>query len=260
MAGTVITAPSDSPFTVGDEVYARTNYYRTGTAQEYSTASTGGLALRPKRLTWAESATVPMSAETAWQALFVHAGLKPKAGAGAKGKRIFVTAASGDVGTWVVQLARWAGAEVVGTCDPDNVEYVKSLDASEVIDYKTTDVKERAASGESRKADLVIDCIGRKSLEDAWWAVMDGGVLISIFQEPEEVKPAGFAGKDIKNLFFVMETKGTQLTKLIDEGNFVPALDSVFPLGKFEEAFAKLRVASLEEKLSLIWGLDFEMC
>lgn len=109
----------------------------------------------------------------------------------------------------------------------------------------------------------MIDCIERKSLEDAWWAVKDGGVLISIFQEPEEVKPAGFAGKDIKNLFFVMETKGTQLaevTKLIDEGNFVPALDSVFQLGKFEEAFAKLRVARLEEKLSLIWGLDFEMC
>lgn len=126
MAGTVITALSDSPFTVGNEVYARTNYYRTGTAQEYSTAPTGELSLRPKRLTWAESATVPMSAETAWQALFVHAGLKPKAGAGAKGKRIFVTAASGGVGTWVVQLARWAGAEVVGTCDPANVEYVKT--------------------------------------------------------------------------------------------------------------------------------------
>ncbi len=257
MAGSVVIAPSDSPFTVGDEVYARTNYYRTGTAQEYATAPTEELALRPKRLTWAESATVPMSAETAWQALFVNAGLKPEAGAGAKGKRVFVTAASGGVGTWVVQLARWAGAEVIGTCGSDNVEWVKSLGASEVIDYKNTDVKEWATSDESRKADIVIDCIGRKSLEDAWWVVKDGGVLISIFQPPEEVKPVGFAGKDIMNLFFIMESNGTQLTeitKLIDGGSFVPALDSVFSLEKFEEAFAKLESGKTRGKVVLDMG------
>jgi NADPH:quinone reductase-like Zn-dependent oxidoreductase len=105
-AGTVITAPPTSPFHPGDEVCARTNYNRAGCGREYTIAITDELALRPRSFTWAESATVPMSAQTAWQALFVHAGLVAEPGEGAQGKRIFVTAASGSVGTWVVQLAR----------------------------------------------------------------------------------------------------------------------------------------------------------
>jgi NADPH:quinone reductase-like Zn-dependent oxidoreductase len=257
MAGTIVTAPLGSPFKAGDEVYARTSYYRTGVGQEYTVAPAEELALRPKRLTWAESATVPMSAETAWQALFVQARLKPEAGTGAKGKRIFVTAASGSVGQWVVQLAKWAGAEVVGTCSPERVETVKSLGASEAIDYKATDVKEWVTSNESRKADLVIDCIGRKSLEDAWWVVKNGGMLISICQPPEQVKPAGWEGKDVQNFFFIMEANGHQLaevTKLIDEGNFVTALDSVFPPENFQQAAAKLQSGKTKGKVVLDIG------
>jgi NADPH:quinone reductase-like Zn-dependent oxidoreductase len=258
MAGTIITAPAGSQFHPGDEVYARTDYFRTGTAREYTVVPAKELALRPKRFTWAESATVPMSASTAWQALFVQAGLKPEAGTGAKGKRIFVTAASGGVGTWVVQLAKWAGAEVVATCGSQNVKRVKEIGASEVIDYKTTDIKAWATSGESRKADLAIDCIGHKSLEDAWWVVKEGGTLISIVQPPEQVKPIDLDGKDIKNFFFVMEANGKQLaevTKLIEGGGYVTGLDSVFPLERFEEALAKLESGKTSGKIVLDMGV-----
>lgn len=258
VAGTVVTAPPSSPFQPGTEVYARSNYNRTGCAREYSILLTEEMAKRPQKLSWAESATVPMSAETAWQALFVHAGLEAKAGEGAKGKRVFITAASGGVGVWMVQLAKWAGAEVVATCGADSVEWVKSLGADEVIDYTKTDLKEWA-SGEGKKVDIVIDCIGRKSLEDAWWAVKDGGVLISIFQPPEQVRPAGVEG-NIKNLFFIMASIGEDLqkvTELIEAGVVGKvALDSVHPFNKYQEAFKKLESGKTKGKVVLDLCVD----
>lgn len=257
VAGTVVTAPASSPFQPGTQVYASPSYERTGCAREYTILLTEEMANRPQRLSWAESAAVPMSAETAWQALFIHGGLEAKAGDGAKGKRVFVTAASGGVGVWMVQLAKWVGAEIVATCGPDNVEWVKSLGADEVIDYTRTDIKQWAAEG-GNKVDLVIDCIGRKSLEDAWWVVKDGGTLISIFQPPEEMKPAGVEGT-IKSLFFIISPNGEQLqkiTELIEGSTCKPALDSVFPIDQFQAAFKKLESRKTRGKVVLDLGAD----
>lgn len=252
VAGTVITAPEDSPFQPGAEVYARANYDRTGCAREYTILLTEEMSKRPRNLSWAESAVVPMSAETAWQTLFEHVGWQPKASEGAKGKRIFITAASGGVGVWMVQLAKWAGAHVTATCGAKNVEWVKSLGADEVLDYTKTDIKQWA-SGEGHKVDVAIDCIGRKSLEDAWWTVKAGGTLISIYQPPEQKKPEGVED-NIKNFFFIMTSVGEQLrkvTELIESGIAKPALDSVFPVDEFKEAFKKVESGKTRGKVVL---------
>jgi NADPH:quinone reductase-like Zn-dependent oxidoreductase len=212
VAGTVVTAPPDSPFQPGTEVYARSNYNRTGCARKYTILLTEEMAKRPQNLTWAESAVVPMSAETAWQALFEHAGLEATAGNAANKKRILVTAASGGVGVWVVQLAKWAGAYVTATCGAANIEWVKSLGADEVLDYSKTDLKQWA-SQEGNRVDVAIDCIGQKSLQDAWLVVKDGGILMSICQPPEQVKPEG-SRENIKNFFFIMNPNGEQLRRV----------------------------------------------
>jgi NADPH:quinone reductase-like Zn-dependent oxidoreductase len=252
VAGTVVTAPEDSPFKPGTEVYARANYNRTGCAREYTILLTEEMSKRPQNLSWAESAVVPMSAETAWQALFEHVGWEAKAGEGAKGKRIFITAASGGVGVWMVQLAKWAGAHVTATCGANNVAWVKSLGADEVIDYKKTDIKQWA-SGEGKKVDVAIDCIGQKSLEDAWWTVKAGGTLISIYQPTEQKKPNGVED-NIRNFFFIMKTVGEQLRKLtdlIESGIGKPALDSVFPVDQFQDAFKKVESGKTRGKVVL---------
>ena len=258
VAGTVVTAPSSSPFRVGDEVYARTNYNRTGCACEYTIGLTEELAIRPSRLTWAESASVPLSSLTAWQALFVHAGLDMKATTD-QGKaqgtiRVLVTGASGAVGIWVVQLARLAGAEVVAMCGPDNVDFVRSLGATEVIDYKTTGLREWVEAKKDNKVDVVIDCSGNGSLRDAWWCVKDGGMLISICQPPEQVKPANWTGTDVKNFFFIMEPNGMQLkelTKLVSEGRCMTNLDSVWALEEYGEALKRLESGQARGKVVL---------
>jgi NADPH:quinone reductase-like Zn-dependent oxidoreductase len=242
LCGTIVSAPPSSPFRTGDRVYARTNFARTGNAAEYAIGITEELALAPKNLTDAEAASVSLSALTAWQLLFEQAGLGDFSLELYKGKRVLVTAASGSVGAWVVQLAKLAGAEVVGTSGPDNIDFVKSLGASEVMDYRSADLK-AWADGDGKKVDVVIDCVGRKSLEDAWWTLKDGGILISIFQPPEPQRPVGYTGQHVTALFYIMHPDGASLATLspwLANGRVKPIVDSVYPLERYEEAFARL--------------------
>lgn len=262
VVGTVVTAPQQSPFPRGSEVYARTHFRRPGCAREYTVALTEELALKPRNLGWNDAATVPLSALTAWQALFVHAGLalgrlenndtgEVKA---APAKSVLVTAASGGVGVWTVQLARLAGYDVIATCGPDNVEFVRSLGAAEVINYREKSLTEWLDTTASGKVDVVIDGVGGKTLQDCWACVKDGGTLISIKQPPEQVKPAEWSGRDVKNLFFIMEPNGQQLSKitaLIEQEKCKPALDSVFEFEDFEMAFERLEGGHARGKVVL---------
>ena len=104
------------------------------------------------------------------------------------------------MGTWVVRLAIWCGAEVVGTYSAGNMEFVKRLGATEVLDYRSVDVRTWAGE-EGKKANLVVDCIGGKALEDAWWVVKDGGILVIACQPLEQKRPEGCEAKDVKNIF-----------------------------------------------------------
>lgn len=90
----------------GEEVYALTPFDRDGVAAEYAVVPVSVLAPKPAGLTHVEAAALPMGALTAWQALFEHGKLQ-------RGERVIVTGAHGGVGHVAVQLARWAGAEVV---------------------------------------------------------------------------------------------------------------------------------------------------
>ncbi|EEH20938.2 hypothetical protein PABG_03169 [Paracoccidioides brasiliensis Pb03] len=254
LAGTVVIAPESSPFEVGDQVYARTNYERPGCARDYTIAVTSEIAHRPTNLSWAESATIPLSALTAWQALFVQGGLGGPENAANKYKRVFITAASGGVGSWVVQLARIAGLRVCASCGSENVEFVRGLGADEVVDYRTTTLTDWAAADDKRKADLIIDCFGNETLKDAWGCVKDGGTLISIVQPPEEKKPANCTAKNVRNFFFIMEPNGTQLAKITDlvlQGKCHGVLDSTFELEEFENAFAKVDTRRAKGKVVL---------
>ena len=258
VAGTVVTAPDFSPFRPGDEVYARTDYVRLGCARDYTIGITSELAHRPKGLSWVESAAIPLSSQTAWQALFVQSGVGDLESGNWKGKRVLVTAASGGVGLWIVQLGKLAGATVIGTCGPNNVELVKSLGASEVINYRAVDLKTWGQVAEN-KVDVVIDCVGKKSLEDAWWCVKDGGSLISICEPPKQVQPEGYNGKDVKNLFFIMEATRAHLeaiTKLVEEGKCRGFVDSVWPLEQFEEAFQRMDTGHARGKIILDFSLN----
>lgn len=241
LVGTVVTSPPGSPFKPDDDIFARTYPSRPGNSREYTIARTSELALKPRSLSSEQAATVPLSAITAWQVLFEHGGVKSLNDPDAKGKSILVTAAAGGVGVWLVQLARVAGLHVIAQIgSKENEQFVRELGAAETVNYKEIGLKDWADKG--GRADIVLDSLGGKTLEECWYCVRDGGLLISIVQPTGETKPPGFS-REVKDLFFIMRPDGQQLAeiaKLLEKSECQPILDSVWELEEYEKAFQKL--------------------
>jgi NADPH:quinone reductase-like Zn-dependent oxidoreductase len=120
-------APDVNDVRIGDAVYALSDFWRDGSEAEYLAVKAADLAPKPRSLDFASAAAVPLSALTAWQALFTHGGLK-------KGQRALIHGAAGGVGTYAVQLAKWAGAYVIATASHENAAFLRRLGCDEVID------------------------------------------------------------------------------------------------------------------------------
>lgn len=249
LSGTVITAPPNSPFSPGTEIWGSTSFSRSGNGREYTIATTEELAKRPSGVDAVTAAGVPLSAVTAVQALFVYGGIA-SFGSNDEGKKvnsgksILVIAAAGGVGIWLLQLAREVGVgSIVAVCGTDSVEFVKSLGATEVVDYRKQSIIDWVGGNERRKVDLVVDCKGGKSLEESWLCVRDSGILLSICEPPEGRKPTSFTGKDVKSSFFIMTPRGEDLAdigRLLEEERVNTFVDSVWKLDEFEKAFDRV--------------------
>lgn len=237
-------------FKVGDEVYARPADHRIGTFAEYIAIKEVDLALKPKKLSMEEAASIPLVGLTAWQALIEKGNLK-------KGQKVFIQAGSGGVGTFAIQLAKHLGATVATTTSAANIELVKSLGADVIIDYRKDDF-EKALQG----YDLVLNSQDKKTLGKSLRVLKTGGKLISISGPPdpdfaEEIGAPWFvklilsllsAGvrKKAKRLnvgfsFLFMKANGAQLkeiTSLINSGTIIPVVDKVFPFESIKEAIA----------------------
>jgi NADPH:quinone reductase-like Zn-dependent oxidoreductase len=260
LAGTVVSAPADSGFKTGDEVYARIHAGRPGAAAEYTLARVPELAIRPRNFSWAETAATPISALTAYQALFVHGGLDPLALSGDKAAqdknskiRVLITAGAGAVGSLAVQLAREAkAAAVVAVVSPKNVDFVRELGATDTIDYTKESAGDWVAKdAEHRQFDLVFDCIGGKSLSQAWYAVRDGGSLVSVCSAPEDSRPQDVK-KEVRNLFFVITPLGKDLDvmkALLEDGRLKPSIDSVVGLDEFAKAWERMESGKARGKV-----------
>jgi NADPH:quinone reductase-like Zn-dependent oxidoreductase len=255
VSGMILTAVAGSKFQPGQKIYGRIMANREGTGRQYATILPSETSLVPQGLDMVEAASIPMSALTAWQALFEQGLLTGKyeqdavphvdgegkvVGGQAKGKRVLVLGAAGGVGTMAVQFAKLAGAFVAGTASVKNKAYLEELGADEVVDYTKISMEEWVGGDATKKFDVVFDCAGRKSMLDGWNAVKENGAYISVvpgFTEPEGGKPAG-----VRTAWFVMVSRGEELeeiSKFIEKGLVKGAVDSVWKLEEYEQAFAK---------------------
>jgi NADPH:quinone reductase-like Zn-dependent oxidoreductase len=220
-------APEVQDVTVGDAVYALTDFFRDGAAAEYVAVRAADLAPKPLTLDHAQAAATPLSALTAWQALFDHAQLTP-------GQRVLIHGAAGGVGSFAVQLARWRGAHVIGTASARNISFVRELGADEVIDYRATSFE--TAIGD---VDIVLDTIGGTTLERSWSVLRLDGLLITIVRPPS---PEWANGRDARGVFFIVEPRRDQLMelgRLIDAGVVRPMVEAVLPLEQAREAYER---------------------
>jgi len=263
LSGTVVKAPADGSFNFapGDRVYCRIEFSRAGAARDYTLARASELAKIPSNLNWVDAAAVPLSALTAWQALFVQgtldaAGIKGDAAARERNGaiRVLITGAGGGIGTWAVQLAALAGAKgVVAVCGGDKADAVRKLGATEVVDYRQTSVEEWAVADPSaRECQLVVDMVGGKTLTGCWTAVSQGGTIISVNTPPDMAKPAKLEKKVSQSLFFIVEPLGSnlaQIGELIEAGKLRPTVDSVWEFGDFKKAFARVESGHAKGKI-----------
>jgi NADPH:quinone reductase-like Zn-dependent oxidoreductase len=207
---------------VGDEVYGLIDGYRDGWAAEYVTIEARSLAPKPATVNFTEAAALPQAELTSWQALFDHGHLE-------SGQTVVIHGAAGGVGSTGVQLARWAGAHVIGTGRAGSRQRVLDLGADDFADVEQ-DGWETAIG----QVDLVYDAIGGDVLTRSPAIVKPGGALVTV------MAPVQTDRDDIRVVHFVRDPSGAQLrdiTRLVDQGTLRPQVGAVYPLADAREAF-----------------------
>ncbi|KAF9666341.1 hypothetical protein SADUNF_Sadunf16G0219500 [Salix dunnii] len=244
VAGEVVeVGPGETNFKTGDKVVAILSHLSGGGLAEFAVAKKSLSVARPPEVSAAEGAGLPVAGLTALQALTQSAGVKLD-GSGNQ-KNILITAASGGVGHYAVQLAKLGKTHVTATCGARNIEFVRNLGADEVLDYKTPDgAALKSPSG--KKYDAVIHCATNIPWSTFEPNLSENGKVIDITPGISAIttfvaKKLTFSKKQLVPLLLI--PKGENLNYLINlvrEGKLKTVIDSKHALSKAEDAWAKI--------------------
>ncbi|MDC3955757.1 NADP-dependent oxidoreductase [Polyangium jinanense] len=237
-----------SRFQRGDVVYVYTRKpeVQGGTYAEFVVVPESIVAAKPKSLLLHEAASVPLAGLTAYQALFRRApGVGP-------GRTVLVHAASGGVGMFGVQLAKHAGATVIGTAGPDNQDFIRSLGVDHPIDYRAGDVRAAVRAIAPEGVDVVFDCVGGETLSLSYELVKPGGRLVSVVDTPnaDEARARG-----IEAYYHFVEPNAEELAKLgelLDAGKIRTHVSSILPFAEAALAQEKSREGRTRGKAVLV--------
>jgi NADPH:quinone reductase-like Zn-dependent oxidoreductase len=195
-------------FKVGDQVFASTLTAQFGGYAEYKCLpETAMMAIKPNNMTFAEAAAVPIGATTALRLL--------RKGSIQRGQKVLIYGASGSVGTYAIQLAKYFGAEVTGVCSTTNLEMVKSLGADHVIDYTKEDFSTR-----EERYELIFDTVAKFPKTEYAKVLALNGTFVSMAKLDSK--------ESMENLVFIRE--------LIEAGEVKAVIDRCCPLEDMVEA------------------------
>ncbi|GAA5522628.1 NADP-dependent oxidoreductase [Aliifodinibius salicampi] len=219
-------------FDIGDEVYAyaRRPTVQHGTFAEYVVLPECYLAHRPREITVEEAGGIPLVGLTAYQALFQYGDLQ-------EDHTLLILGASGGVGTLAIQLAKSAGATVIGVASDENKDYMKDLGADHTIDYKAGDVGEAVSSIVPEGVDFIFHCSRGNSLDQSIDTLKRGGQLISITNSQPDVPD------DISFQYVFVEPNASQLKhiqELADEGEITVPISKTFDLDKVQAVLQEI--------------------
>jgi NADPH:quinone reductase-like Zn-dependent oxidoreductase len=201
---------------IGDGVYGYALF--GGGWAEYAVLAEGEAALKPKSLTYIETAAVPLAALTAWQALIDSAKLSA-------GQTVLIHGGSGGVGSFAIQIAKARGARVIATASTANQDFLKQFGADVAIDYTKTRFEDVA-----KEVDVVLDPVGRDTLARSYAVVKKGGFIATLVSRPDqaELGKHGIRGASIFSHPDANEL--TEITKLIEAKKMKPVVTQVVPL------------------------------
>lgn len=215
-------------FKEGDHVFAATLNSQGAYAEYKCMPEDGPIAIKPKNISFEEAAAIPIGARTALH----HLGQVNIE----EGQKVLVYGASGSVGSYAVQLAKFFGAEVTGVCSTTNVDLVKSLGADHVIDYKKDDFSKSGV-----KYDIIFEAVGKSSFSDCMKVLKDDGSYINIsiplpsipmfwtqMTSKRKIVPGQNSPETPDALNFLRE--------LVEADQLKVAIDAVYPLSQAAEA------------------------
>jgi NADPH2:quinone reductase len=212
-------------FQPGEAVFSATMVKMAGCAEYICLPEKAGLARKPANLSYEQAAAVPDGALTALTFLRDIGKIRP-------GQKVLVNGASGSVGSYAVQLAKYFGAEVTGVCSTANLEMVKSLGAERVIDYTREEIPH---SGES--FDIIFDSVGKLSFAQSKGALKPGGVYLSsamtdfLRSALPQMLTTSFSSKKVKTgASFCTAERLDFLRELVEAGKIRPVIDRGYPL------------------------------
>ena len=217
-------------FKLGDHVFGSPGTKFGGHAEYCCVPDNGALAIKPANLSWEEAAAISLAGNTALFFMRDLAKIQP-------GQTILIHGASGAIGTYAVQLAKYYGAEVTGVCSATNAEMVKSLGADKVIDYTKEDFTKS-----DERYDCVFGVVGKTTFSQCKGILKPNGIylenLMGIKDFLKVLWTSITGGKKIKG--GVSSERAENLNffvKLIESGKLKPVIDRIYPLEKTAEAF-----------------------
>jgi NADPH:quinone reductase-like Zn-dependent oxidoreductase len=214
-------------FRDGDEVFAMLDGGPGGYA-EFVTVPAELCMRKPSNIGFAEAAAVPLAGITAWQGLFDHGGLTA-------GQRVLIHGAAGGVGHLAVQLAKERGAWVAATCSANDKEFVKSLGADVVIDYKNERFEDVVDD-----IDLVFDLVSGDTQERSWSVLKDGGTLVSTLSKPSERQAQIHQARAMNYIATPNAEELAEISHLMVERKLRPHVEATLPLDQVQLAHRKL--------------------
>lgn len=212
----------------GDEVFGACD----GAFAEYVCTSQSTVVRKPKSVTFEQAACVNVAGVTALQAL------RDK-GAVRAGHEVLINGAAGGVGTFAVQIATSLGANVTGVCSTRNLDMVRSIGADHVIDYTREDF-----AAMERRYDLVLDCVGNRSLSAMMRALRPKGICAVVGGPGQVLKAALWAPFARRKLVVVMSKRSqgdlVVLREMLESGKLTPVIDRRYALSEVAEALRYL--------------------
>jgi len=238
-------------FKPGDEVYGDIGAWGNGAFAEYICVPEKAFALKPTNLSFEQAAAVPMAGLTALQ------GLRD-AGQIRAGQKVLINGASGGVGTFAVQIAKYYGAEVTAVCSTEKMALVHSLGADHVIDYTKEDFTKNG-----QKYDLILAVNGyhpisayKRALAPKGMYMMAGGSVAQIFQGMLLGKQMSESnGRNLGAVTAKINQKDLGILKeLLEAGKITPVIDRCYPFSEAREALRYLGEGHASGKIVITMG------
>ena len=239
-------------FKAGDDVFFCGQITDNGGYAEYCVVDESIVSHKPQNISHIEAATIPLSGQTAWEALFERAGAK-------NGESVLIHAGAGGVGSLAIQLAKWKGLTVFTTASqPQHIEMAQQFGADHVINYKKADfvqVVQQETNGEG--VDVVFDTVGGDVFSSNFEALKVYGRVVCIVEreEPYPLLQAWFKNATIYTLFMERNRERLdQLAKLANEGILKPVVGKTLPLADVARAHEMVEDGHVGGKIVLAVG------